>query len=226
MKLRLLAATLVALTLTGGTALAQDTSSSKGQLSYALGFQFGNQLANSGEGLDINTVIKAVQDGYGKKTPSVPVDQMKTAYQSMMQRMEAKAKAAFDKASVDNKTKSDAFLAQNRSKAGVKVLPSGVQYRILETGNGAKPTMASTVDLEVSPPYPLGERPAKAQPAQKTPSMKISQIPTPGIREVLMQMPAGSKWEIVVPSAFGNDPRSDMPPNLAAVYEVKLLSVK
>jgi peptidylprolyl isomerase len=226
MKLRLLAATLVALTLTGGTALAQDTSSSKGQLSYALGFQFGNQLANSGEGLDINTVIKAVQDGYGKKTPTVPVDQMKSAYQSMMQRMEAKAKAAFDKAAVENKTKSDAFLAQNRSKAGVKVLPSGVQYRILETGNGAKPTMASTVDLEVSPPYPLGQRPAQAQPAQKTPSMKISQIPTPGIREVLMQMPAGSKWEIVVPSAFGNDPRSDMPPNLAAVYEVKLLSVK
>ena len=145
MKLRLLAATLVALTLTGGTALAQDTSSSKGQLSYALGFQFGNQLSSSGEGLDINTVIKAVQDGYAKKTPAVPVDQMKSAYQSMMQRMEAKAKVAFDKASVDNKAKSDAFLAQNRSKAGVKVLPSGVQYRILETGNGAKPTMASAV---------------------------------------------------------------------------------
>src|SRR6476620_12348094 len=75
MKLRLLAATLVALTLTGGTALAQDTSSSKGQLSYALGFQFGSQLYSSGEGLDINTVIKAVQDGYAKKTPAVPVDQ-------------------------------------------------------------------------------------------------------------------------------------------------------
>jgi peptidylprolyl isomerase len=226
MKLRLLAATLVALTLTGGTALAQDTTSSKGQLSYALGFQFGNQLVSSGEQLDINTVIKAVQDGYAKKNPTVPVEQMKTAYQSMMGRLETKAKASFQKASVDNKTKSDAFLAQNRTKPGVKVLPSGVQYRIIEAGNGAKPTMDSTVDLEVSPPYPLGERPANAQPAQKTPSMKISQIPTPGIREVLMQMPAGSKWEIAIPSAFGNDPRSDMPPNLAAVYEVKLLSVK
>jgi peptidylprolyl isomerase len=226
MKLRLLAATLVALTLTGGTALAQDTSSSKGQLSYALGFQFGNQLVSSGEPLDINTVIKAVQDGYAKKDPTVPVEQMKTAYQSMMQRLEAKAKAAFEKAAVENKTKSDAFLAQNRTKPGVKVLPSGVQYRILETGTGVKPTMNSTVDLEVSPPYPLGERPANAPGAQKTPTMKISQIPTPGIREVLMQMPAGSKWEIVVPSAFGNDPRSEMPPNLAAVYEVKLLSVK
>ena len=226
MKLRLLAATLVALTLTGGTALAQDTSSSKGQLSYALGFQFGNQLVSSGEQLDINTVIKAVQDGYAKKQPTVPVETMKTAYQSMMQRLEAKAKAAFEKAAVENKTKSDAFLAQNRTKPGVKVLPSGVQYRILETGTGVKPTMNSTVDLEVSPPYPLGERPANAPGAQKTPTMKISQIPTPGIREVLMQMPAGSKWEIVVPSAFGNDPRSEMPPNLAAVYEVKLLSVK
>ncbi len=226
MKLRLLAATLVALTLTGGTALAQDTSSSKGQLSYALGFQFGNQLLSSGEPLDVNTVVKAMQDGYAKKAPAVPVDQMKTAYQSMMQRMEAKAKSAFEKAAVENKTKSDAFLAQNKSKPGVKVLPSGVQYRILETGTGAKPTLASTVDLEVSTPFPLGQRPPQAQAPQKTPSMKISQIPTPGIREVLMQMPVGSKWEIVVPSAFGNDPRSDMPPNLAAVYEVKLLSVK
>ena len=108
----------------------------------------------------------------------------------------------------------------------MKILPSGVQYRMIETGNGAKPTMASTVDLEVRPSVSVGRAPAQAQPAQKTPSMKISQIPTAGIREVLMQMPAGSKWEIVVPSAFGNDPRSEMPPNLAAVYEVKLLSVK
>jgi peptidylprolyl isomerase len=226
MKLRLLAATLVVLTLTGGTALAQDMSSPKGQLSYALGYQFGNQLISSGESLDLNAVIKAVQDGYAKKPPTVAVDQMKTAYQSMMQRLDAKAKAAFDKASVDNKAKSDAFLAQNRAKPGVKVLPSGVQYRVIESGNGTKPTMTSTVNLEVSPPYPLGERPAQAQAPQKTPAMKISQIPTPGIREVLMQMPAGSKWEIVVPSAFGNDPRSEMPPNLAAVYEVKLLDVK
>ena len=71
-----------------------------------------------------------------RKQPTVPVEQMSTAYQAMMQRMEAKAKAAFDKAATENKTKSDAFLAQNRTKPGVKTLPSGVQYRVLETGNG------------------------------------------------------------------------------------------
>ena len=226
MKLRLLAAaTLAALTLTGGAALAQDTSSAKGQLSYALGYQLGREAAESGETLDVATMTKALQDGFSKKEPAVPVAQMRTAYQGMQQRLQAKAKAAFDKAATDNKTKSDAFLAQNKAKAGVKVLPSGAQYRVLEAGTGAKPTMASTVELEVGGPYLFGDR-TNTQPAQKTPAMKISQIDMPGMREALMQMPAGSKWEIAIPSAWGNDIRSQMPPNATAVFEVKLLTVK
>ncbi len=226
MKLRLLAAaTLAALTLTGGAALAQDTSSAKGQLSYALGYQLGREAAESGETLDVATMTKALQDGFSKKEPAVPVAQMRTAYQGMQQRLQAKAKAAFDKAATDNKTKSDAFLAQNKAKAGVKLLPSGAQYRVLEAGTGAKPTMASTVELEVGGPYLFGDR-TNTQPAQKTPAMKISQIDMPGMREALMQMPAGSKWEIAIPSAWGNDIRSQMPPNATAVFEVKLLTVK
>ena len=226
MKLRLLAAaTLAAMTLTAGTALAQDTTSAKGQLSYALGYQLGREAAESGEALDVATMTRALQDGFAKKDPTVPVEQMRTAYQGMQQRLQAKAKAAFDKAAADNATKSTAFLAQNKAKAGVKVLPSGAQYRVIESGSGAKPTMSSTVELEVGGPYLFGDR-TRAQPAQKTPAMKVSQIDMPAMREALMQMPAGSKWEIVVPSAWGNDIRSQMPPNAAAVFEVKLLSVK
>ena len=226
MKLRLLAAaTLAALTLTGGAALAQDTSSAKGQLSYALGYQLGREAAESGEQLDLAAMTKALQDGFSKKEPAVPVAQMRAAYQGMQQRLQAKAKAAFDKAATDNKTKSDTFLAQNKAKTGVKVLPSGAQYRVLEAGTGAKPTMASTVELEVGGPYLFGDR-TNTQPAQKTPAMKISQIDMPAMREALVQMPAGSKWEIVVPSAWGNDIRSQMPPNATAVFEVKLLTVK
>ena len=225
MKLRLLAATLAALTLTAGAALAQDTTSAKGQLSYALGFQFGNQLQSSGETLDINTVTKAIQDAYAKKSPAVPVAQMESAYQAMMGRVEARTKDSFQKASTENKTKSDAFLAQNRAKVGVKTLPSGVQYRVIEVGTGPKPTMASTIELEYAGPFPFGDR-TNAQPAQKTQPMKVSQVDMPGMREALMQMPAGSKWEIVIPSAWGNDIRTRMPPNAAVAFEVKLLSVK
>jgi peptidylprolyl isomerase len=146
----------------------------------------------------------------------------------MQKRMQAKAKAAFDKAAAENKTKSDSFIAQNKAKAGVKVLPSGVQYRVMETGNGAKPNQSSTVELEVAGPFPWGQHPTPTQPAQKMPSTKVSEIEMPAIREVLTQMPAGSKWEVTLPSdkAFGADPRSPFPPNVAVVFEVKLISVK
>jgi peptidylprolyl isomerase len=226
MKLRLLAATLAALTLASGFAVAQDTTSDKGKLSYALGYQLGREAAESGEMLDLNTMTKALQDGYAKKQPAVTIEQMSTAYGAMQQRQVAKAKAAFDKAAGENKTKSDTFLAQNKAKAGVKTLPSGAQYRVIEAGNGPKPTLASSVELEVAGPYPWGQHPTPEQPAQKTPSMKLSQIDMPAMREALTLMPTGSKWEIVVPSAWGADLRSRMPPNVAAVFEVKLLSVK
>lgn len=227
MKLRLIAAAVAALALTG-TAAAQNTSTEQGKLSYALGYDLGRNAIESGEQVDVNTIIKGLQDGYGKKQPSVPVDQLRTAVQNMQQRQQTKAKAAWDKAAAENKTKSDQFIAANKSKAGVKSLPSGVQFREIEKGSGAKPTQASTVQLEVAGPYAWGERPEQARPAQQIPSIKVSDIEMAAMREALLQMPAGSKWEITLPAdkAYGADPRTPFPPNVAVQFEVKLVSVK
>ena len=228
MKLRLIAAAVAALALTAGNAVAQDTSTEKGKLSYALGYDLGRNAIESGEQVDVNTIIKGLQDGYGKKQPAVPVEQLRTAVQNMQQRQQAKAKAAWDKAAAENKTKSDTFLAQNKAKSGVKSLPSGVQYRVVENGTGAKPTQTNTVQLEVAGPYAWGERPQQARPAQNIQAIKVSEIEMPAMREALLQMPAGSKWEITLPpdKAYGADPRTPFPPNVAVQFEVKLVSVK
>ena len=228
MKLRLIAAAVAALALTAGNAVAQDTSTEKGKLSYALGYDLGRNAVESGEQVDINTIIKGLQDGYSKKQPSVPVDQLRTAVQNMQQRQQAKAKAAWDKAAAENKTKSDTFLTQNKAKAGVKSLPSGVQYRVVENGTGAKPTQTNTVQLEVAGPYAWGERPQQARPAQNIQAIKVSEIEMPAMREALLQMPAGSKWEITLPpdKAYGADPRTPFPPNVAVVFEIKLVGIK
>ncbi|QSX76267.1 FKBP-type peptidyl-prolyl cis-trans isomerase [Lysobacter arenosi] len=228
MKLRLIAAAVAALALTAGNAVAQDTSTEKGKLSYALGYDLGRNSVESGEQVDVNTIIKGLQDGYGKKQPAVPVDQLRTAVQNMQQRQQAKAKAEWDKAAATNKTKSDGFIAANKAKAGVKSLPSGVQYRVIETGTGAKPTQANTVQLEVAGPYAWGERPQQPRPAQAIPAIKVSEIEMAAMREALLQMPAGSKWEVTLPpeKAYGADPRTPFPPNVAVQFEVKLVSVK
>lgn len=231
MKLRLLAAATAALLLAAGSAAAQDTSTEKGKLSYALGYQTGADLAQltaRGEALDVNAVVKGLQDAYAKKQPAVPGEQLKAAVEAMQKRLAEKAKAEFDRMAAENKTKSDAFLAQNKGKAGVKILPSGAQYRVIENGTGAKPTMTSTVQLEVAGPFPWGERPQQARPASQIPAVKVSEIEMAAMREALMLMPAGSKWEITLPpdKAYGADPRSGFPPNVAVQFEVKLVSVK
>ena len=228
MKLRLIAVAVAALVFTSGQVVAQDTSTEKGRLSYALGYDLGRNAAESGEPLDVQAIVKGLQEGFAKKEPSVPVDQLRTAVQNMQQRQQAKAKAEWDQAAAANKTKSDAFIASNKAKAGVKTLPSGVQYRVLETGNGAKPTQASTVQLQVAGPFGWGERPQQARPAQDIPAVKVSEIEMPAMREVLLQMPAGSKWEVTLPAdkAYGADPRTPFPPNVAVQFEIKLVSVK
>jgi FKBP-type peptidyl-prolyl cis-trans isomerase len=233
MKLRLLAAALTAITMAAGAASAQDTSSEKGKLSYALGYDLGRNLVESGEQVDQASITKGVQDGLAKKQPSVPVDQLRTAVQSMQQRQLAKAKAAFDKASAENKTKSDAFLAQNKGKSGVKSLPGGVQYREVEKGSGAKPTQNSDVQIQYKGTLADGRTfvdtnaPQQGQPAGPV-SMKVSQIPLTGLREALVMMPTGARWEVVLPAdkAYGNSPQSPIGPNQAVMFDVKLVSVK
>ena len=170
MKLRPIAVAVAALAL-AGSAFAQDTTSEKGKLSYYFGYDYGSNLAElqeRGEPLDVNSIVKGVQDALAKKQPAVSAEQLKPAVEAFQKREQARAqqaKAQYDKAAAENKTKSDQFLAQNKAKPGVQTLPSGVQYRILETGTGAKPTQASNVQLEVAGPFPFGQRPEQARPA-------------------------------------------------------------
>ncbi len=244
MKLRLLPASVLAMTLAAGTAAAQTSPAAapastpapdRNSLSYALGYDLGRNLIESGESIDLATVQKALQEGYAKKEPTVPVDQLRTAVQQMEARQMAKAKAAFEQASAANKTKSDAFLAQNKAKAGVQSLPGGVQYRVIEAGSGAKPTQASTVTLQYKGSLSDGRTfvdtysPPQGQTTVPPPaSLKVSEIPLQGLRDALVQMPSGSRWEVTLPAdkAYGNTPQSPVGPNQAVVFDVKLLSVK
>ena len=233
MKLRLLAATLAALTLTAGAASAQDTTSEKGKLSYALGYDLGRNLAESGEAIDLATVNKAVQDGFSKKEPGVPVEQLRGAVENMQKRQQAKMQTEFNKLAAENKTKSDAFLAQNKAKAGVKSLPSGVQYRVVEAGSGTKPTAASDVQIQYKGMLPDGtvlvdtSQAQEGKPAGPV-TMKVSQIPLVGLREALTQMPTGARWEVVLPGdkAYGSTMQAGRMANQAVTFDVKLLSVK
>jgi len=239
MKLRLLAATLAALALSSGAALAQSATpapaaaaapADKVTLSYAIGYDMARDLAERKVDLDINTVIRAMQDGYVKKPPTMPGDKLAAALSQFQKKMADQERADFERVTRENKAKSDAFLAANKSKPGVVVLPSGVQYKVIDAGSGAKPTSASTVSVHLRGSISTGQEfantysSANAQPA----TFKVSDFPLAGVKEALLMMPTGSRWEVYIPAekAYGNDPRSPIGPGQAIVFDIKLVSVK
>jgi FKBP-type peptidyl-prolyl cis-trans isomerase len=237
MKLRPMAALLATTFFFAGAVSAQDMASDKGKLSYALGYQVGQDIGQTGEQIDFATFSKAVQDAYAKRPPAIPVDQLKAVYEAMQQRQMARAKAQFDKMATENQQKSSTFLATNKAKPGVVTLPSGVQYRIVEPGTGAKPTLSSTVTLDYKGIIPNGPNgpvtfvdtsATRDGKAAEPVSIKLSEIPLVGLREVLVMMPTGSRWEVTLPpaKAYGNNPQSQFPPNQVVVYDLRLVGVK
>jgi peptidylprolyl isomerase len=237
MKLRLLAAAMAVLV--SGTALAQTApaaapaaapATDKNTLSYAIGYDMARDLAERKVDLDVATLIRGINDGYAKKTPAMPGDKLAAALSGFQKKMADQERSNFEKLSRDNKTKSDAFMAANKSKPGVTSLPSGVQYRVIEPGTGAKPTSASTVSVHLRGSISTGQEfantysSANAQPA----SFKVSEFPLAGLKEAIVMMPVGSRWEIYIPAdkAYGNDPRSPIGPSQAIVFDVKLISSK
>ena len=243
MKLRLLAASLAALGLSAGVAVAQTApapaqqapapapvAANKPVLSYAIGYDLGKDLADQKVDVDINAVIRAIQDGYAKKPPAHPEAAMEAQITGLQQRMMQAARSEFERVSRDNKAKSDAFMAATRGKPGVTAGPNGILYRVIEPGAGAKPTAASQVQMHyrgsISTGQEFANTYAQANPTPAT--FKVGEFPIKGVQEVLKMMPTGARWEIFLPAeqAFGNDPRSPVGPGQALVFDIKLVSVK
>lgn len=244
MKLRLLAATLAALSLTAGVAMAQTaapakpaaapaqpqyTVPDKATLSYALGYERGAMIARSGTEIDAAAATRGLQDAMAKKPPTTSEDKMGNALGYFEQKMEKDARANFEKVSRENKTKADAFMAANKTKPGVVTLPGGVQYRVIQAGTGAKPSATGSVVAHMrgvlSSGIALGDTFTSSPLAP--PTLKVADMP-PGLREAVLLMPVGSRWEITIPpeKGIGKDSRAPGGPNQAMVYDFQLVNVK
>jgi FKBP-type peptidyl-prolyl cis-trans isomerase len=201
-----------------GSAAAQDITSDKGKISYAIGFQIGSGLVDRSMDVDIATVTRAVQDAYAKKTPAVPEAAMKDA----LAKLEGKMKADAEKTLSQNKGEADTFMSQNKSKKGVVVLPSGVQYRAIEDGTGKTITPTSEVTFHVRVSLTSG-REIRSSFVGDPIKAKVSDMPsifgTKLLPEVIQKMKAGDHWTIFLPpeQASGNQ---------VFIWEVKIIDVK
>ncbi len=205
------------------------TPADKPNLSYAVGYQIGSDFAERKLDLDINAVIKAMQDGYAKRTPTVSEDTMHDLLARLQYQVYSKAKAEFDKLAAENKAKSDKFLAENKTKKGIVALPSGVQYRVIEDGTGTRhPTTQSEVTVHYRGSLANGlefdSSFARGEPVH----FKVGDV-IKGWQEVLPLMRVGDHWQVFVPPELAYGDRGQPPrigPNEALVFELKLIDIK
>ena len=128
----------------------------------------------------------------------------------------------------ENRKAGNLYMAENKTKEGVVTLPSGLQYKILKAGDGNVPTETSTVEVHYRGTLVNGTEFDSSARGGKPASFEVSKL-IPGWKEALKLMPAGSKWQVVVPPHLAYGDRGmgrDIGPAATLLFEVELLSVK
>ncbi|MDJ0657184.1 MAG: FKBP-type peptidyl-prolyl cis-trans isomerase [Xanthomonadales bacterium] len=227
MILRIAAATIALLAAQGLMAQEGATPIDKDKLSYAIGYQFGTDLKFRNVDVDLEKVIQALRDAQSEAEPQVPQAEMVALLKQLEEEFRAAQLEKFKELAEENKEKATAFLDENKSKKNIVVLPSGVQYRIIEDGDGSRPTMESEVIVHYRSSTMNGLEYDSSFARGEPVSFKVSQV-LKGWQEILPLMKVGAKWQIFVPPEMGYGLRGQPPvgPNEVLVFDINLVEIK
>jgi len=212
--------------LASGSVLAQDVNTEKGKLSYAVGWDIGADIKRRSTEFDVESLIAAIRDVVGENEPKVNAEEMRTLLTALQEKVRAEQVEQFRALSEKNQAESEAFLEANKSKTGIVALPSGVQYRIIEEGDGARPGLESKVSVHYRGSKMNGHE-FDSSFARGTPEEFTVNAVLAGWQEVLPLMKAGSTWQIFIPPelAFGARGNPPVGPNEALMFDLKLVEI-
>jgi FKBP-type peptidyl-prolyl cis-trans isomerase FkpA len=120
------------------------------------------------------------------------------------------------------------FLVDNGKKEGVQTTASGLQYKVIEPGSGAKPKATDTVNVHYSGKLINGKKFDSSYDRGEPISFPLNGV-IAGWTEGLQLMPVGAKYELVIPAELGYGSRGAggvIPPDATLIFEVELLGIK
>lgn len=199
-----------------------DLKSDKGQASYAIGQQIGQNLKAQNIDFDAATLVSSMKDAAEGK----PSQMTKEEIQKAMMKLQESAMKKQQEEGETNKKKSADFLEKNKTAEGVKSTASGLQYVVLKEGDGAIPKKEDNVKCHYTGTLIDGTKfdssVDRGQPAEFPVGGVI-----PGWTEALQMMKVGSKYKLFIPAdlAYGPSGRPGIPANSALIFEVELLEI-
>jgi FKBP-type peptidyl-prolyl cis-trans isomerase FklB len=198
------------------------------KLSYALGADMGKRLKATQVPVDPAVLERGMSDAMTGKASLMTDDEIRSTIASAQKDLQMKQMAKMKEMGDKNKKEGDAFLAANKSKEGVVTLPSGLQYKILKSGDGPKPTAADTVSCNYRGTLIDGKEFDSSYKRGQPASFPVGGV-IKGWTEALQLMPVGSKWQLFIPPDLAYGERgagADIEPNSTLVFEVELLSIQ
>lgn len=215
------------LALSASPAMAQTLSSDKDKLSYTIGADIGTNFKAQGIQIDPQVFLSGLQDGLNGAKLQMTDKEMQDVLKRFQSEMMAKRMAEFKVMAAQNKKDGEAFLAANKSKPGVVTLADGLQYKVIKTGTGSKPTANDSVTVEYTGTLIDGKVFDSTEKAGKPVTFKVNQV-IPGWTEALQLMNQGSEWEIYIPSSLAYGEKGvggPIGPNQTLIFKIKLVSV-
>ena len=193
------------------------------KISNSLGANVGESFKTNGITIDFN----AFKDGFlagmeGKN--QFTSDQMNAIFQELNQMIQAKQNAG----SEEEKAKGKKFLDENKTKEGVVTLPSGLQYKVITMGTGAKPLATDVVKVHYHGTTIDGTVFDSSVQRGEPISFALNQV-IPGWTEGVQLMPVGSKFMFFIPSnlAYGDQGAGGViKPGSTLIFEVELLGIE
>ncbi|MFY7878635.1 MAG: FKBP-type peptidyl-prolyl cis-trans isomerase [Lacibacter sp.] len=191
-------------------------------LSYAIGVNIGGNMKMQGiEKLNYAVMNKGMEDALkGNKLLMDENSCNMTIQQKLQQFMSAKINV--------QKEEGRKFLEENKKQPGVVVLPSGIQYKIINQGTGAKPVLEDTIKVHYKGTTLDGnvfdDSYSRGEPIEFPLGNLIE-----GWKQTLILMPVGSKWQLFIPSDYAYGDRgagNNIPGGATLVFELELLDVK
>jgi len=225
---------LAAVVMLSGSACARQTTTSadlktdKDKASYAVGLNVGKSLQRESIDVDPSIVEQGIKDGLAGGKTLMTDEEVKAAMAALKATAQKNQEAKMAQAGDANKKEGDAFLAANKAKDGVVTLPSGLQYKILTAGTGAKPTAADTVICNYKGTLINGKEFDASSKHGGPATFPVSGV-IKGWTEALQLMPVGSKWQLFIPPDLAYGQRGaggDIGPGATLIFEVELVSIK
>jgi len=217
--------------LLAGTAWAEETvvlKTQKDKVSYGIGMNIGKNLKRDAIDVDADLVSKGLRDAFSGEKTLMSDEEYHAAMTALQKDLMDKQAETAKKLAEKNKKEGEAFLAENGKKEGVVTLPSGLQYKAIQSGKGKTPALTDTVETHYRGTLIDGTEFDSSYKRGQTVTFPVNGV-IPGWTEALQKMKEGDKWQLFVPSSLAYGERGagrEIGPNATLLFEVELIAVK